>query len=151
MMTTDPGWVVDASVALKWYLRDEDHVPEALSLLEAYSAGEAELMAPYYIRYEIANALDVARIQSRISADEVESGLDNFLRAGVHLASDSDELLRAAIDVSRRYVVAFYDGLYLALAELTGYQFVTADGRLYRRIQDRVPYARWIGDLRTAS
>ena len=146
-MRTDERWVVDASVALKWYLQDEDHIEEAALLYEAFAAGSAELVAPHYIRYEVMNALEVARLQGRISAEEVHEALTSFLGTRIHIDEDSPDLLRGAVDTTRRYGVVPYDGLYLALAEETGSLFVTADARLYRRIEDQVRYARWIGHV----
>ena len=42
-------WVIDASVALKWFLRfraEEDHVPQAIALLEQTLSGVAEAVQP---------------------------------------------------------------------------------------------------------
>ena len=43
-----PGFVVDASVALKWFVQlpDEPHTTEALELLEDYREGRIGLLSP---------------------------------------------------------------------------------------------------------
>jgi predicted nucleic acid-binding protein len=140
-------WVVDASVALKWYLEDESNVSQAAYLWNAFAVGETTLVAPHYIRYEIANALEVARIQGRISQDQADDKLTSFLGTGVYLEADGDALLRAAIDATRRYEVTPYDALYLALAESLGFGFVTADRALYRHVRDEIAYIRWISSV----
>jgi len=148
---TDRPWVVDASVALKWYLLDEDFIEEAAVFRDGYVNERLELIAPDYIRYEILNALEVARIQRRITSLEANEGFGHFLGLGFHLPHDDDLLLLNAAGVSRRFVVAPYDALYVALAETTGSLFVTADERLYRRIEGEAHYARWLGDIQLPS
>ena len=146
-MRGDSRFVVDASVVLKWYLQDEDHVAQAVSLYEGWVEGRIQLTAPNFIRYEVANSLETARIQGRIDAGQASIEIDNFMVTGIYLDGDGDDLVRAAIDASRRYGVAPYDGLYLALAEETDRVFVTADRRLHRRVRDQVPYVRWLATV----
>ena len=143
--------MLDASVALKWHLRDENHTAEADSLYDSFVTGHIELTAPHYIRYEVANGLEMARVQGRLGSGEVVTELSSFLDLGLGLDQDTDELLYGALELSQRYTITPYDGLYLALAEHAGLSFVTADGRLYRRIHGAVSYARWIGDVTVSS
>ena len=51
-----------------------------------------------------------------------------------------------AYDLVHEYGCAFYDALYLALAQEMGVSFITADGRLYRRVR-AIPTVLWIGDF----
>lgn len=39
-----------------------------------------------------------------------------------------------------------YDALYLVVAEVLGYRFITADRRLYRQVRDQVDYVVWVED-----
>jgi predicted nucleic acid-binding protein len=41
---------------------------------------------------------------------------------------------------------AAYDAHYLALSDLLGCEFWTADVRLLRRVQGALPFVRWLGD-----
>lgn len=146
-MRSSSRWVVDASVALKWYLRDEQDLAAADQLYNAFTANLTELIAPHFIRYEVMNALEVARIQGRIDGDQAMDALDQFLSLRIYQGEDDDELLRRSMVVSRRYVITPYDAVYLALAEETSSLFVTADRRLYGRIDAQTPIARWLGDV----
>jgi predicted nucleic acid-binding protein len=145
----DRGWVVDASVILKWSLRDsaEGHLEQADSLYEAFLSYKIDLIAPHYARYEVANGLEVACIQGRIQAPAAEERLDWFLRTPISDTEDDDSLLTDAMDMAQRMSIVFYDAMYVALSERLGYAFVTADQRLYKRIARNVPFATWIGDL----
>ena len=62
--------VIDASVALKWRLRDEEATGEADALLDDFLAGNLVLLTPTLFDYEIANALRTAVIRQRLSEQE---------------------------------------------------------------------------------
>ena len=138
--------VVDASVAVKWHLTDEDYVEQSLELLERFSDGEVVLLAPAQIRYEVPSAITVATQgrQPRLSAELARLAIQHFLSLGIQ-TRDSDDLITSAYDLAQQYGCAFYDGLYLALSQELGIPFITADSRLYQRIR-QLPDVIWIGD-----
>jgi predicted nucleic acid-binding protein len=146
-MVASRGWVVDASVAAKWYLHDEEHVEAALTLLEDFEAGLLALTAPYIIRYEIAATLVRAARTGRITAEQLRHQLERFLQLAIHETSDPDVRLETALGLCFTYRIALYDALYVALAQELGFRFVTADAELYRRVRDDLPHVAWIGDL----
>ena len=57
----------------------------------------------------------------------------------------ADDLILSALDVSRRFDCALHDGLYLALAEEQGVEFITADQELFNKTRDKASWIRWIG------
>ena len=59
--------VIDASVALKWRLRDEEATQQADALLADFLAGKLQLLTPTLFDDEIANALRVAVTRQRLS------------------------------------------------------------------------------------
>ena len=128
--------VVDASVALKWFLADDAYAAEAVALLK----GNAEMVAPDLIVAEACNAawssLRLGRIeQSELT--EIAAILPRFFA----------ELVSAALLVQRAVFIAvqldhpIYDCFYLALAEARQAPFVTVDGRLLRKLVG----SRWAG------
>jgi predicted nucleic acid-binding protein len=70
--------VIDASVALKWRLRDEEATQQADALLEDFLAGKLELLTPTLFDYEIANALRVAVTRQRLSGQDAVMALADF-------------------------------------------------------------------------
>jgi len=52
--------VVDASVAVKWYLIDEPDADLALHLFNSFGRGEILLTAPQHIRSEVPSAITIA-------------------------------------------------------------------------------------------
>src|SRR3972149_982905 len=56
-MVEIPRYVIDASVLIKWYLEDEEHLEPAASVREDYTRGAINLLAPAQLRHEVASAV----------------------------------------------------------------------------------------------
>jgi predicted nucleic acid-binding protein len=138
--------VVDASVAIKWHLTDEEHTEGALRLLEQFARGDVLLAAPAQIRYEVPSAITVATLGTspRLSQTEAEAAIAEFLALGIHIDS-SDEVIRSAFPLVHQHGLAYYDALYLALSRRLPAPLITADRRMYRLIR-HLPDVVWIGD-----
>jgi len=138
--------VVDASVAAKWHLPDEDDVASANRVLVDFVAGELGLVAPDIIRHEVASAITVATLGQapRLSVGAGEAAIADFLATGIETHSDQG-LIPDAYALVHRHGCAFYDALYLALADRVGIPFVTADSRLHQRI-GHLPNVVWLAD-----
>lgn len=138
--------VVDASVAAKWHLTDEQFSDEATLVLTRFAQGEVELLAPEQIRYEVPSAITVATLgrKPRISLEQGREAISEFLALGIKTVGDSD-LILAGYALVHQYGCALYDALYLALAQRLAIQFITADQKLYRMIED-LSEVVWIGD-----
>ena len=115
--------VVDASVAVKWLIAEEDS-DEAQSV----AAGGDDLHAPRLMASEVANAL-----WRKARTGEVEIGRVGALMAAVvempvHWSADEtygSDAVRLALSLDR----PVYDCVYLALAHRIGARVVTADER----------------------
>lgn len=151
MATPRLGLVVDASVAAKWHLQDEGHAAEATRLLRGFEDGTITLVAPSLIRYEIGNALELARRSGRIDSAEVKVQLDKFLELAPQQDHDDDTLIVAASALASEHGIEIYDGIYLALSSLLGIPMITADAKLYRRVGGVLPNLLWLGDLDLAT
>lgn len=115
--------VVDASVALKWFVNEEG-TPAALSLLAAAN----HLLAPELVIAEMCNA---AWRMSRIGRMTAEQVAIVAARAGqlFHERVGLDVLSVRATDIALRLGHPAYDCFYLALAEQREARVVTADRR----------------------
>ena len=150
-MTPDvPPLVVDASVAVKWYLPDEDDADKSGALLGQFRQGEIELVAPEQIRYEVASAITVATRgrAPRLTLEQGRRAIEEFLALGLETVRGG-RIVRLAYGLAHEHDCAFYDALYLALAQELGVPLITADGRLYRRVR-AIPTVLWIGDFPAA-
>jgi predicted nucleic acid-binding protein len=140
-----PGFVVDATVALKWFLRlpDEPHVSEAVQLLEDYEVGRVGLVAPTCIRYEVGHALTRAWRRGRIDFPTAREALLAFVDLAIPALYDR-ALLATAAELSRTYGISFYDATYVAISTTYSLPLIHADARLRNLLAGRVPSETWI-------
>jgi predicted nucleic acid-binding protein len=137
--------VVDASVAAKWVLEElESDIAE--SILKAVARKRIAVLAPEILTAEIANLLWKAVWRNGMRADEALDLYADFMRICPPLVRDS-ELAGTALELALRYQRSVYDCLYLALAQQTPCEFVTADTRLYNAVRNHLPGVRILADL----
>ncbi len=121
--------VIDASVALKWFIREAGS-NEASELL----TGPHTLIAPDLILAEVANAGWQA-----VRSGSMTPAQHDLAAARLPLAFDSLVSLAAlaprAVTISRDLDHPVNDCFYLALAEQRQATVITADGRMLRRLQ----------------
>lgn len=120
--------VVDASVAVKWLVKEED-VESALRLLQ----GASEIRAPKLILGEVANAVWKKVRRKEISADTGVEALE-FLAGYIAILFDTDDLLGAALRMACALDHPIYDCLYVESARRLDLPLVTADARLIRKL-----------------
>ena len=140
-MNEPPVLIVDASVAAKWLLRDEDDIAAADYILASAQAREMRLSAPRQIDVEVTASIRKAALLGRISSFEVTSTLEAWLELTqvLHLV-ENRRLLRPALRESLRWGISLFDALYISLAVIAGTHLVTGDRRLLRAGSDLEPY-----------
>jgi predicted nucleic acid-binding protein len=135
---------VDASVALKWQLTDEENIIQALALRNSYLQGDVTaLLAPTLIYYEISNILVVSLRRNRLRAGDIRFALDNMLDLGLEVREPD---WQRTCDLAFEHSLSAYDASYLAIAEVEGCPLWTGDRRLYEAVRRGLPWVRWIGD-----
>jgi predicted nucleic acid-binding protein len=130
-------YVLDASVALKWVLREND-TPLAQRLRSDYVSGTHDLLAPDIFAVEVGHSLSRSERRRVISPAEGQRHLRDVL-ATLPLLFPSLPLLPRAYEISSARRVSVYDCLYVALAEREGCELVTSDQRLIRSLQPHFP------------
>ncbi len=100
--------VIDASVALKWPLRDEEVIPQADALLDDLLESRLSVLVPTIFDYEIANVLRVAVSRGRLSESEAQTALEKF---GLYRIERVDfaPLQYRAFQLALRYQRSVYD------------------------------------------
>lgn len=126
--------VVDASVVVDWVAPDADPRGAARRLLDRWATEGVHLLAPRLLVEEVANALLTGCRRDRWSGREADDAFQLLRRLPVEL-SDGPADLDRAWELARRYDDhPVYDMVYVALAERTATQLVTADDRLRERL-----------------
>lgn len=117
--------VVDASVAVKWFL-PELHAKAARKLLSE----RGNLLAPDLIWSEVGNTLWKKVQRGELTAEVARGIVREFQHFPLETPA-SKGLLEAAFDIAERFRITVYDSLYVALALNRGCALVTADRKLY--------------------
>lgn len=119
--------VVDASVAVKWFV-EEEYSAQARSLLSE----DAVRRAPDFILVEFAHvALKLIRRRQLSPHDARAAGAHLARLVTLHPASP---LVRSAFEIGLMFDRSIYDSLYVALALRERCKLVTADRRLYNAL-----------------
>lgn len=123
-------FVVDASVAVKWFVEEPLH-DRAFDLI---TPGLSRV-APDLIFAEVGNALWRKTRQGEVSPDQGRlaiAGLEGFFDRIVR----SEEIAADALEISVALDHPIYDCFYLACAKHTGGRLVTDDTRLIKKAQE---------------
>jgi len=121
--------VVDASVALKWVLPEDDS-----DLAERLLDSRGWLHAPAFIFVEVANALWYQMRAGKLRPAEATACMDDLRQAPL-IIWDGEEPLPSTLEWAHRLDHAVYDCAYLALALHLDGAYVTADERFWRKAQ----------------
>lgn len=148
-MSAERAVVVDASVAAKWRLNDEELLDEARLLLNSYLAQETMLFAPSLIRYEVASTFAKARRAGRLTVNDVIDSLQDFFALRIQVLADEDALIISALQLAERLGLSAYDAAYVALAEELGLALVTNDQGILDSLSDYPVVACSLKDVRS--
>ena len=134
--------VIDASVAVKWFLPEEDSDAARAILRSGH-----DLLAPELLYAEVGSVLN--KRSKRGEFDQADAL--NMLRSLVELrivVRPHQPLAEAAWAICTRYGQSFYDSLYLALALGSEARFVTADKRFFSALKDTplAPHMAWVSE-----
>ena len=127
------AYVLDASVAAKWFVRHAEKDREkALALRARHVEGRTRLIVPEFALLELVNA-----IRHSPRATEADGAAAVELLESLHLQIErlSGDLLRKANAIAWAYKLAVYDAAYVALAELQGFPLITADDALLKKMR----------------
>jgi predicted nucleic acid-binding protein len=138
--------VVDASVVIDLIAPDVAADSAARALFGRWAGTDTELLAPGLLWLETANALLTGIRRGRWSGADADGAAALLQRLPVRRV-DADADSSRAFELARRYDNwPVYDMLYVALAERTRDEFVTAD----RGLQARLAHLGWVKGPETA-
>ncbi len=138
---------IDAGVFVK-VLVQEDLSDIARQQWETWTLDEKRKpIAPALFLFEVVAVLRKQVYQGRLTLEEGDVALDVLLDANVEIVT-STALHRRAWELAGRFNrPTAYDAHYLALAEMEGCEFWTADERLYNSVKGGFTLIRWLGEL----
>jgi predicted nucleic acid-binding protein len=131
-------YVLDASVALKWVL-NEDNSDKAIALRDHARTQIDELIAPDFFPAECGHACFRAERKKILAVGDAKRCLTAIL-ADCPSLKEALSLLRRAAAVCQLWQTGFYDAIYIALAEREGCQLIAADAKLVAKVQPDLPF-----------
>jgi len=136
---------VDASLILRT-LVPGPLSDQALVMLERWQRDKTELFAPALLAFEVTSTLRRFVHLGELTPVEGEEAFQRFLELDIRLSSRRGIFplaWRLAQELNRPRA---YDTAYLALAEILGCDFWTADERLYNAVSRKLGFVKWIGE-----
>ena len=138
--------VVDASLAVKWLVEEEDS-DKAHAALQSWVDQGITRVAPNLMPFEVSNVLHRRVLRGELDLHDSTRMIARLLESRLELRHPLNLHARALQIASRLKQGAAYDAHYLALAESVGCDLWTADERLYRAARPTIDNVRWIGEF----
>lgn len=122
--------VLDASLALQWFLEDEADRKYSLAVLA--SPSERRALVPIRWFYEVGNGLLMALRRKRISRDQMDGFLELLVALPIEAVQQTAVEILELPSLARTHGLTNYDAAYLALAIRSGLPLATSDTQLLK-------------------
>lgn len=129
-MARDQALVVDASVALKWFV-DEIDTEKALKVRDRLR-DQIVPIVPSLFFYEIANVLRYKPEFGSTDTKNIIQALNDFQ---FRVEPFVQGLANLTIELAYQYGITIYDACYIAIGKKNQVDFVTADKKLYSKLK----------------
>lgn len=123
-------WIVDASLTLQWYRKDEQDRDYGLAVLAGLRENEA--VVPFLWIFEVCNALVTAHRRMRIHLQEIDEILDSLSALPITFDRPELESVLKLPSLALQHELTAYDAAYLEVALRLGLPMATKDKALKR-------------------
>lgn len=120
--------VLDASLALQWFLEDEADRQYSLAVLASLS--EKRGIVPFLWLYEVGNGLLMAQRRKRISLDQIDGFLTRLKVLPIDVAHEPPTEILELPGLAGSWGLTNYDAAYLSLARKLDLPLATNDADL---------------------
>jgi predicted nucleic acid-binding protein len=117
--------VLDASLALQWFLEDESGREYGLSVLASLSSKRAAVPLLWF--YEVGNGLLMAHRRKRITLDQIDGFLTRLKALPIDSAQQAPGEILDLPALAQKHSLTNYDAAYLALAMRFNLPLATTD------------------------
>lgn len=133
-MNSSTSLVLDPSVAIKWYVNEEDS-QIAVGFQKWIQETTGRLIVPPLFFDEIANVLwKKETLRKEIFPKAAKQILWEILQLPLQVYLDRHEMLPKALEIATNARISIYDAIYLATAIQNQAIFITADDRLVKKL-----------------
>ncbi len=120
--------VLDASLALQWFLEDEVDRKYSLGVLASLS--EKRAMVPILWFYEVGNGLLMAYRRKRIALDQIDGFLTRLKALPIDAVQQTPSEILELPAFAKEHGLTNYDAAYLAIAMKSNSPLATTDDAL---------------------
>jgi len=122
--------IIDASVAIKWFLREEVGSAAAMDLLDELKNSPSNFAVPELFFNEMLSVFCKLLTDESVILDYI-----GILQAlGWERLGNGREVLKQATHLAKKYQLSGYDAIYAANAKLTHGLWITADEKAHKKI-----------------
>ena len=123
--------VIDASVAIKWFVKDEPGKTQAMKVLDGVRDDPSDFVVPELFFNEMLAVLVRLLPNKPKEAKDYVAALEGL---GLYRIGNGHELLATAVELALKHKLTGYDAIYAACAKLTKGTWLTADTTAHRKI-----------------
>ncbi|EKD99402.1 MAG: hypothetical protein ACD_22C00266G0004 [uncultured bacterium] len=129
-MNTENSYVIDTSVAVKWFNRqDESYIEQADKLLRDSQLDKVSLIMPELAKYEIGNAL----LNKRMPLANTLNSLATCYSIPIHFIPQDRKQAQSAMQIAFDEKLTFYDASFMALAKELDAHLITDNPKHQKR------------------
>ena len=135
---------VDASLAVKVVVTEPDS-DKADALFDEWAYEGKQLIVPAFFAVETDSILrQKVALRKELTPEQAEAAFAKLQTLPIQQIAVVGQRQRAWEMATDYGFVTVYDATYLALAELRGCEFWTADERLFNRVKDTLTFVKWL-------
>ena len=136
---------VDASLAVKAVVAEWDS-DKADALFDQWANEGKQLIAPLFFEVETDSILrQKAAVRKELTSEQAGAAFTKLRDLPIQQVSVPAQRQRAWEIATEFGFTTVYDATYLALAELRGCEFWTADERLFNAVKEKLFFVKWLG------
>jgi predicted nucleic acid-binding protein len=128
-------WIVDVSVALGWFLTDEENRSYALDVISGLRTND--MVVPSVWVFEFANGLLSAHKRNRLSRDRMFAAFEEIKSASITVEQVGSADAARIAELALSHQLTAYDAAYLELALRLHAPIATKDSALRRAMEAR--------------
>ncbi len=135
--------VIDASIAVKWIMKDEEDSDKALEIYQKHILKTEPILVPQLFFIEVANSL-ITKSSSRLPTIEKNLRFLYGLQLSVYNSDQADMI--ATAQEARKYKTTVYDMLYALVARKHNTILVTADEKFVKKT--KFPFVKLLSEYK---
>ncbi|HUD44397.1 MAG TPA: type II toxin-antitoxin system VapC family toxin [Patescibacteria group bacterium] len=126
--------IVDASIAVKWFIPEPDW-EKAKEVLDKSQKDASTILVPSLFYYEIGNVF----LTKHVTQEDIKKFINELSNLPISIYELDALSVPVVYAIAKKCITSFYDAMYLFLMIQRQCPFVTADKKLYDKTKNDFP------------